>query len=45
MLDLIEDDDIPMWRLLAITLHAVAMLAVVALTPKVDDQADLSQVH
>lgn len=45
MQDLIENDDIPVWRLLAIILLAVTMLAVVALTPVFDDQADLSKVH
>jgi hypothetical protein len=36
MQDIIEGDDIPLWRLFAITLHAVAMLALVTLTPQVD---------
>ena len=36
MQDIIEGDDIPLWRLFAIALHAVAMLALVTLTPQLD---------
>jgi hypothetical protein len=36
MQDIIEGDDIPLWRLFALTLHAAAMLALVTLTPQVD---------
>lgn len=36
MQDIIEGDDIPLWRLFAIALRAAAMLALVALTPQAD---------
>ncbi len=42
MHDLIENDEIPMCRLLAITLHAMTMLVVVAFTPIALEQDDVS---
>ena len=42
MQDMIENDDIPMWRLFAITLHVMTMLAVVALTPIALEQDNVS---
>jgi hypothetical protein len=45
MQDIIEGDDIPLWRLLAITLRAVIILVVVTLRPKVAAQDGLSEAH
>jgi hypothetical protein len=41
--DLIESDDTPLWRLLAITLHLMAMRVRVALNPHLADKTSLSQ--
>ena len=45
MQDIIEADDIPLWRLFAITLQAAAMVAIVALTPRVSARSNISQAH
>lgn len=45
MQDIIEGNDIPLWRLFAITLFAASMLAVAALTPKVAEEDDLLEAH
>lgn len=42
MQDIIEGNDIPLWRLISIALRALAMLVAVALTPKSAVQDDLS---
>ena len=34
MQDIIESDDLPLWRLFATTLHAVALLAASRLAPE-----------
>ena len=38
MQDIIEGNDIPLWRLFTIALNALAMLLIVALAPKFADQ-------
>lgn len=40
MQDVIEGDDVPLSRLFAITLHAVVLLVIFALTPKETGQTN-----
>lgn len=44
MQDIIEDDDIPLWRLCAIALRAVAILVATALTSRCSTHGNISIV-